>query len=421
MIPLEEALATVLGGCKPLPPVRMPLADAAGCVLAEDVVATAPTPPFANSAMDGYAVRAEDVVDVPVRLPVVAEVAAGHPAGRALGSGEAMRIFTGAVVPEGADAIVMVEHTERVGGGATVEIREPAVLGRHIRGVGDDLQPGDPVASVGDALTPGRIGVLRSVGRVEVTVHPRPRVGVLSTGDELVEDDRPLRPGEIYDSNRPTMLALIREAGGVPVDLGHAGDDENAIHRTFLSAARDCDLVLTTGGVSMGDADLVKKLFGLYAEGRMPVAIMQVAIKPAKPLAFVVFDANRVVMCARPPFPDRLPILGLPGNPVSSMVSFELFARPALRRLAGFPDGRLSRVPLAAVADEPLARKADGKVHFVRVTVSVVDGSLHVLPLRGQGSHQLSAMARADGLVVLPDGDGVAAGERTEVLLLAHL
>lgn len=423
MIPLEEALATVLGGCAALPPARVPLGDAVGCVLAEDVVAAAPTPPFANSAMDGYAVVAADVVEVPVRLPVVGEVAAGHPAERALAPGEAMRIFTGALVPEGADAIVMVESTERLDDGATVEIREPAVLSRHIRAVGDDLQPGDPVASVGDELTPGRIGVLRSVGRVEVLAHPRPRMGVVSTGDELVDGGRPLRPGEIYDSNRATMLAMVAAAGGVPVDLGHVPDDENALQRAIGGAFFDCDLLLTTGGVSMGDTDMVKVVLGRYGEvGAADVRWMQVAIRPAKPLAFGVVNPHRVMFDAdRSELPERFPMIGLPGNPVSSMVSFELFARPALRRLAGFRDDRLSRVPLAAVADESLVRRPDGKVHFVRVAVEVVDGVLHVRPLRGQGSHQLSAMARADALAVLPDGDGVAAGERTEVLLLAHL
>jgi molybdopterin molybdotransferase len=412
---LEEARGHVLGGCAALAAVRVPLGDALGCVLAEDVVASGATPPFASSAMDGYAVRAGDVAEVPVRLPVVAEVAAGHPSGRVLGSGEAMRIFTGAVVPEGADAIVIVENTERVDDGDVVEIRQAAVLGAHIRGVGDDLQPGDPVASVGDELTPGRIGVLRSVGAVEVTVHPRARVGVISTGDELVEGDRALRPGEIYDSNRPTILALVASAGGVPVDLGHAADDEDAIHAALVRGLMGCDLVLSTGGVSMGDTDLVKVVLDRIGDMRW----MQVAIRPAKPLAFGIVRPDRVVFDAdRSGLAEQIPVIGLPGNPVSSMVSFELFARPAMRRLAGHPDDRLVRPALAAVAGEPLPRKPDGKTHFVRVTVENVDGALHVQPLRGQGSHQLSAMARADGLVVLPDGDGVDAGDRVDLLLL---
>lgn len=423
MIPLDEARATVLDGCRPLPPRRVPLDEARGCVLAEEVVAAAPVPPFANTAMDGYAVQAADVATAPVRLPVVAEVAAGHPAERALAAGEAMRIFTGAPIPDGADSIVIVEHTERLDGGAAVEIRRPAVLGAHIRPAGDDLKPGDPVASAGDELTPGRIGVLRSAGRFELTVHPRPRVGVLTTGDELVEDDRPLRPGEIYDSNRPTILAMVAAAGGVPVDLGHAPDDESALHRAIVGAFSDCDLLLTTGGVSMGDTDMVKVVLGRYGEaGAADMRWMQVAIRPAKPLAFgvlhpplVTFDADRSGL------PERFPMIGLPGNPVSSMVSFELFARPALRTLAGHPSHRQVRAPLAAVADEPLPRKPDGKVHYVRVTVEVVDGALHVRPLRGQGSHQLSAMARADGLAVLPDGEGASAGDRVDVLVLGEL
>jgi molybdopterin molybdotransferase len=420
MIPLDEALATVLAGCRALSPEIVPLADAAGCVLAEDVVAPGPIPPFDNSAMDGYAVRVADVTTVPVRLPVVAEVAAGHPADQALAPGQAMRIFTGAPVPEGADAVVIVERTERLDGGAVVEIREPAVPGAHIRLAGDDLQPGDPVAAAGDELTPGRIGVLRSVGRVEVVAHPRPRVGVLCTGDELVEDDRPLRPGEIYDSNRPTILAMVAAAGGVPVDLGRAPDDEEALHRAVVAAFSHCDLLLTTGGVSMGDTDMVKVVLARYGEaGAAEVRWMQVSIRPAKPLGFGVLDPRRIAFDAdRSGLPERFPMIGLPGNPVSSMVSFELFARPALRRLAGHRDDRLSRVPLAAAAGEALERRPDGKIHYVRVTAEVVDGALHVRPLRGQGSHQLSAMARADGLAVLPDGPGVAAGDRVDVLLL---
>ena len=411
-IPLEEALATVLAGCEPLLPQVVGLDRAAGCVLAgDDVVATVAVPPFANSAMDGYAVRAADVADVPVRLPVVAEVAAGHPVDRELQPGEAMRIFTGALVPSGADAIVMVEETERLDGGSVVELRASAEPGQHVRPVGDDVMQGDVVASAGEELTPGRLGLLRSVGVFEVTVRPRPRVGVISTGDELVQGDEPLRPGQIRDTNRPVLLGLVEAAGAVPVDLGHAPDDADAIADVLTAAAASCDAVITTGGVSMGDTDLVKVVLDELA-GPGGMRWMQVAIRPAKPLAF-----GRVGAAGG----RRVPVFGLPGNPVSSMVSFELFARPGLRRLAGHPDDRLSRPRLAAVAAEPLRRRADGKVQFVRVEASVCDGELQVRIAGGQGSHQLSAMARANGLAVLPNGSGVDAGERVDVIVIGDL
>jgi molybdenum cofactor synthesis domain-containing protein len=408
MIPLADAIAHVLAACRPLPPVSTPAADARGCVLAADVVATEPVPAFANTAMDGYAVRAADVVTVPVTLPVVAEVAAGHPAPRPLAAGEAMRIFTGAPMPDGADAVVMVEHTERRDGGKAVEIRVSVQLGSHVRTPGDDLHAGQRVFGAGDELTPARLGVLASLGVAEVSVHPRPRVGVMSTGDELVTAPGPLRPGQIRDSNRPALLALVAEAGFEPVDLGRSADDEAAIAAGIQAGAARCDAVLTSGGVSMGDIDLVKLVLDRIGDMRW----MQVAIRPAKPLAFGVIRA-----------PDRrdVPVFGLPGNPVSSLVSFELFARPGLRKLAGHPHPRLHRPRLAATADEALARRADGKVHFVRVVATAGErGVLHVRSSGGQGSHQLAAMARANALAVLPDGDGARLGEQVEVILLGE-
>jgi molybdenum cofactor synthesis domain-containing protein len=418
MIPLDEAIATVLAGCRPLEPQVRPLADALGCVLVDDVTAAEAVPPFANTAMDGYAVRAADLATVPVELPVVAEVAAGHPATTALAPGQAMRIFTGAPLPDGADAVVMVERTSRLDGGARVEIRASVPPGNHVRGVGDDVKPGDVVVHAGDELTPGRIGVLRSVGVATVRVRPRPRVGVLSTGDELVTGDETLQPGQIRDSNRPTLLAMVASSSNaVPVDLGHVRDDEAALTAAFTDAVDRCDAVLSTGGVSMGDTDLVKVVLDRLgnAAGSAGSADaggmrwMQVEIKPAKPLAFGVIGERRI------------PAFGLPGNPVSSMVSFELFARPGLRRLAGYGDDRLHRPRWRGVTDEPLDRRADGKVHFVRVVARMVDGVLRVRTAGGQGSHQLSAMARANALAVLPDGPGVAAGDPVAVVLLGDV
>jgi molybdenum cofactor synthesis domain-containing protein len=327
-----------------------------------------------------------------------------------------MRIFTGAAVPAGADAIVMVENTSRLDGGATVELRTPAVEGAHIRPVGDDVRPGDVVASVGDALTPGRLGLLRSVGVASVLVRPRPRVGVISTGDELVTGSTALQPGQIRDTNRPVLLGLVAAAGAVPVDLGHVGDDEAAITAVLQSAIESCAAVITTGGVSMGDTDLVKVVLDKLA-GPGAMRWMQVAIRPAKPLAF----GSLVPTTAAADDGRSVPVFGLPGNPVSSMVSFELFARPGLRRLAGYPDGALSRPRLGAVATEPMGRRPDGKTHFVRVEATVRSGRIEVHPAGGQGSHQLSAMARANALAVLPDGDGVATGDPIEVIVVGEL
>ncbi len=420
MVTVEDAVSHVLEGCAPLAARPTPVGSSPGLVLAADVVATEAVPPFANTAMDGYAVRAADVAGAapgsPVTLPVVAEVAAGHPATRVLAAGEAMRIFTGAPIPDGADAVVMVERTERVergdgAGGQAVRIDLAVEPGNHVRAAGEDLKPGEVVFGAGDEVTPARLGVMTSLGIREVMAHPRPRVGVLSTGDELVTGTEPLRPGQIRDSNRPTLLALVAEAGCEPVDLGRAPDDEAAITAAIARGASTCDAVLTSGGVSMGDIDLVKVVLDRMGEMRW----MQVKVRPAKPLAF-----------GRVPGPDgrgRVPVFGLPGNPVSSMVSFALFARPGLRRLAGHPDERLHLPRLAAIAGEPMPRHPDGKTHFVRVAVEVdaaAGGVLRVRSSGGQGSHQLGAMARAGGLAVLPDGDGVAPGGAVTVILLAE-
>ena len=407
MIPLEEARRHVLARVAPLAPVRTPIAAAHGLVLADVVTAPADVPPFANTAMDGYAVRATDTAGAsptsPVRLPVVAEVAAGHPAGRALAAGEAMRIFTGAPMPAGADAVVIVEATERLDDGAAVALHAEVGPGLHVRPAGDDARAGEVLFEPGELLTAAHIGVLANVGAAEVRAVPRPRVGVLSTGDELVPPAQALGPGQIHDSNRPMLLALVADAGFEPVDLGLAPDDEAAIAGALTDATASCDAVLTSGGVSMGDVDLVRVVLDRLGEMRW----MQIAIRPAKPFAFgLVGDRST-------------PVLGLPGNPVSSLVSFELLARPALRRLAGHPDGAILRPATPAVAGDAFARRPDGKVHYARVRLARgADGRLVATSAGAQGSHQLTATARADGLAVLPDGDGIPAGAPLEVLVL---
>ena len=402
MIPLEQAQARVAEAIGALAPTDVAIGEARGLVLAEQVVSTEAIPPFPNTAMDGFAIRAADVATAtettPTKLPIVATVAAGAVAPRPLDVGEAMRIMTGAPMPEGADAVVMVELTETQGEEVSVLASVP--VGNHVRPTGDDLKPGTVVFEVGETLSPAHLGVLASLGRETVLVHARPRVGVFSTGDELVTGPAPLGPGQIRDSNRPTLLALVDEAGGIPVDLGTLADDEQAIEAALLDAADRCDVMITSGGVSMGDFDFVKQVLMRLGD----LNWMQVAIKPAKPFAFGEMMGT--------------PIFGLPGNPVSSSVSFELFARPSILKMMGRPD--TERLWVWALCDEPLLRSPDGKTHFHRAVVrQEPDGGWWVRSAGGQGSHQLSALAAANGLAMLPDGDGSAAGSRVRVMVLS--
>ena len=374
------------------------MGEALGCVTAGVTVAGHDVPSFPNSAMDGFAVRAADTAGAPVTLEVVGTAAAGSAPGVEVGPGQAVRIMTGAILPAGADAIVMVERTAPAGAGA-VTIEAAASAGDHVRHPGEDITAGQTLFDPGTELGPGHLGVLASVGAETVDVVPRARVGVLSTGDELTSAAGDLRPGQIRDSNRPMLLALVARAGCVPVDLGSAPDDEVAITAAIERGVDECDAILTSGGVSVGDFDYVKVVLDRLGEMHW----WQVAVKPAKPLAFGTVRGT--------------PVFGLPGNPVSSLVSFELFARPALRQMMGHRD--LFRPELPAVADEALRRHPDGKVHFVRVVATTDDdGRLHVRPSGGQGSHLLRAMALANALAVLPDGAGVDANATVKVMLL---
>lgn len=401
MIPLDEARAFVLSGCQVAAPAEVPLRAARGLVLARAVDAPEDIPPFANSAVDGFAVRAADVAPTPVTLRVVATVAAGAAPDREVGAGEAIRIMTGAPMPPGADAVVMVEVTELSADGASVVINEPVEPGAAIRAAGEDVRAGQRVFEPGTELGPGHLGVLSSLGMLTAPVRPRPRVGVLSTGDELVEGPAPLAPGQIRDSNRVALLALLDQAGCTGVDLGLVPDTEADITAAILRGVAECDALVTSGGVSMGAFDFVKVVLDRIGDMRW----MQVAIRPAKPLAFGTVDG--------------VPVFGLPGNPVSSMVSFELFARPALRKMMGVPEAAWVRATVPAVADEPMPRRADGKVHFDRVLAAYgTDGRLHVRSAGGQGSHQLTAMAHAGALAVVPNGTGVGAGDLVDVLLI---
>ena len=412
MIPLEDVRATVLGRVVPLEVVEVPIRDALGLVLAERVTAPDAVPPFANTAMDGYAVRAADTAgataESPVRLRVVGDLPAGHAPTVAVGPGEAIRIMTGAPMPDGADAIVIVELTARDDQGRDgddgVLVQRASEPGRHVRAAGGDLRAGEVVFEPGTVLRPAHIGVLATVDAQTVRVHRRARVGVLSTGDELVESG-PLAPGKIRDSNRPMLLSLAADAGATVIDLGSARDDEAAMTATIDAAIADCDVVLTSGGVSVGDYDFVsaalEHIAGDDPTGASVVEWYQVAIKPAKPLCIATVRSTSV--------------FGLPGNPVSSMVSFELFARPALRSMMGHADP--FRPEVLALVDGGLDRRPDGKVHFDRVRVRVEAGRHVVSGVRNQESNALASSAMADGLAILPDGDGVPDGGEVTVML----
>jgi molybdopterin molybdotransferase len=399
VIELEDAQRTILEACPPMAPVESALDDLVGRVLAVDVTAGEDVPPFANSAVDGYAVRAADLVEVPVELTVVGELAAGAaPYDGVLGPGQAVRIMTGAPIPEGADAVAMVEDSARLDGGR-VRLGATVRAGVAVRRAGDDVRAGEVVLRAGTVVTPAVAGVLASVNARRVRAFPGARVAVLSTGDELVIDGSPLRPGQIRESNSTMLAPLLAQAGCVVDRRPVVRDDEAALEAVLRDAAATNDAIVTSGGVSMGDYDVVKAVLGRIAE----MTWMQVAIKPAKPLAF-----GRL---------GGVPVFGLPGNPVSSLVSFELFARPALRRMMGHV--HVARPSVVAVTDVDLRRQPDGKVHFLRVNGAFSDdGRYHVHPVGAQGSHQLVATALADALAVLPDGDGVPAGSDVAVLIL---
>ena len=401
MIPLEDVQAEVLRSVAVLAPVAMPLADALGLVLAEPVIAREPVPPFANTAMDGYAVRAADTTGAseasPVTLRVVGELPAGHAPTAPVGPGEAIRIMTGAPIPDGADAIVMVERTQREGTEAVL-VEHAAEIGDHLRPAGGDVVAGQRVFEPGTVLGAAHLGVIASLGLLEVSVVPRPRVGVLSTGDELREGPGKLAPGQIRDSNRPMLLAMLREAGAEAVDLGIAQDDETYVERALEDALITCDAVITSGGVSVGDYDVVKAVLDRLGV----LQWWQVAIKPAKPLAFGLLRG--------------VPLFGLPGKPGELPRELRALRPPALRKMGGH--GTLHRPEVDAVATAAMRRHPDGKLHLDRVIVHYEDGRYLAERSGPQVSNALAAMAAANGLALLPDGDGAEAGDTIRVMLL---
>lgn len=403
MIPVSEARQFVLSACPVLTPRRVAVSDTSGNVLAEAVRAAVAVPPFANSSMDGYAVRAADTARAPARLRVIGTVVAGDNARPFVSAGESVRIMTGAPLPPGADAVCMVERTHIESGGSIVVVEESVPPGTFIRKTGSDIPAGDVVFSPGTQLGAAHVGVLSSIGVDRVLVHPFPTVGVLSTGDELITSAGALAPGQIRDANRPALLAQLQADGFGTVDLDVAGDDEAALTALLEEGGSRCDAIVSSGGVSVGDRDVMKTVLKDLSGPTM--RSMQVAIKPAKPFAFGMLKKTGT------------PVFGLAGNPVSALVSYELFVRPALRSMAGC--AVLDRPRLAAVADIDLPRPRDGKLHLVRVMARTGPGGVVGVRLAGgQDSHMLRVMAQSNALALLPDGEGVRAGECVEILLL---
>ncbi len=398
---IEEARGLVLGRTTALGAERVGVREALGRVLAEDVTSAEPVPGFDNSAMDGYAVRAGDTTgagtgDRPVRLTVVDESRAGHPAVRALAGGEAIAISTGAMMPDGADAVVRVEDTD--GGGAEVEVRAEVEPGKDIRRSGEDIEAGYTVLRAGAELGPAAVGVLASVGRSEVACAVRPRATVLTTGDELQEPGGPLRPGAIRNSNAHSVAALVERAGAELLGAEIVADDLETTTRA-LAAALEGDLVVVCGGVSVGEHDHVRPAAaGLGVEQ----VFWRVALRPGAPTYFGVAPSGALVF-------------GLPGNPVSAIVTFLLFARPAIRAMMGAADER-RRAQATLAADHPALAK---RTQLVRCRLELGDEGWLAHPTGPQGSHVLTSMLDADALAILPPADApYPAGTRVEIELL---
>jgi len=400
MLTVEEARERVLARFHPLEAEAIPLSDALGRVLAEDALARASSPPFTNSAMDGYALRSADTTganaQAPIRLQLVGEVPAGSVYPRVVQAGEAVRILTGAPLPDGADAALQQELTEVSDGWVT--IAQPVAPGTNIRHAGEDAQPGALLAQAGAELGPAEIALLASLGVSPVRVARRPRVAILATGDELAPLGQPLKPGQIYNSNTPYLIAAVIRAGAEPVALGIAPDREEALREKLAQARQGFDLILTSGGVSVGDYDLVKQL--LSEQGAME--FWRVRMRPGKPLAFGSLGET--------------PLLGLPGNPVSAAVTFELFGRPAIRRMLGA--AQVER-PLIEVTLEGSDQRRSDRRHFVRVRLASRGGRLVARATGEQESHLISSLQGATALLIVPEGEGVIReGELAQALLL---
>jgi molybdopterin molybdotransferase len=398
LISVDEAQRIVLERAKRLDPERVPIERAAARVLAEPVAALLDLPPFPSSAMDGYALRSADTADPPTRLPIVARIAAGSPEDRALAPGEAMAISTGGAVPEGADAVVPLELVEE--SDEAIDVPDPVAQGANVRERAGDVSVGDVVLEPGARLGPAQVAALAAAGVSEVQCSKRPRVGILVTGSELRQPGEPLGAGEIYESNGLLLATALQLAGAVPAQLGVVADDADEHERAMERALLGFDMLITSGGASVGPHDLVR---ATQAKLRVEELFWGVSVKPGKPVAFGVRR-------------DHL-VFNLPGNPVSVLVTFELFVRPAVNVLLGVPD------PLPEYRRAILASAVKRNPHrdeYVRATSRREGDSVVVDPLPGRESHMIASAARADALVAVEAGEGeLAAGEEIRYIAIA--
>jgi molybdenum cofactor synthesis domain-containing protein len=397
LIDHPEAVRLVLENTPPLPVARVPLVEARGLALAEDVAARFDSPPFDNSAVDGYAVRSVDA-QAGRSFKVVDEAPAGRPARKEVGAGEAIKIFTGGVIPEGADAVVMVENTS--GWGEEFELKKAASPGDNMRAAGGDVRQGEVILRAGAELGAPEIALAATQGYGELPVYRRPRVVVISTGSELVEPGtRELSPGEIFDSNSFALLAQALDTGTDVRRVSAVSDESEVLHRVMEQALTDGDVVVTSGGVSVGEKDLVKStILGLGVEQ----VFWGIKLKPGKP----VFFGTREDAC----------FFGLPGNPVSAMVCFELFVRPALMKMMGREDKHRPRIEVYFDAD---VENKFGRMHAMRVTMTQTEQGWRAESVGAQGSGLVSSLTNADALALIgPESEGVRAGEPVQAIVL---
>lgn len=400
MISFEEALDNILSRIQPLGLEKVLLLESLGRIIGEDIYARRDIPPLDNSGMDGYALRFEDIressKDHPVRLKVIEDLPAGFVSKKTIGKGEAIRIMTGAPIPKGADTVIPVEETKKEDGYAF--ILKVASLGENIRRSGEDVKKGDRVISKGDMIRPAEVGMLASVGRSSILVYQKPLVAILCTGDELVDIDGNLDEIKIISSNSYTLAAQVKDCGAVPVQLGIARDRKEEIREKLRQGTR-ADVLISSAGVSVGDYDFAKDALGDLG---MEMAFWQVSMKPGKPLAFGTIQGK--------------PVFGLPGNPVSSMISFEEFVRPSLLKMMGHR--QVFRPVVEAVLQEEI-KKATGRRHFIRAFISFKEGSYFATTTGDQGSGILMSMLKANGLIMIPEDQEIArVGDKVRVQLL---
>ena len=399
MLSVEEARQRILDAVHVLPSEKRGFLDSLGFVLAEDVYAVENIPPFRNSAMDGYAVIAEDTQEAskkhPTELSTIESIPAGCAPTKRVGHGHAARIMTGAMMPNGADAVVKIEETEPEAN--RVKVFGSVAKDENVRFAGESVKQGDQVMAKGKLIRPPEISMLASVNQSTVKVYRRPKVAVISTGDELTPLGEPLKPGKIRDSNRYGIYAQIQEAECYPIDMGIAMDDEMALERKFRQAANEADAIVTSGGVSVGDHDSVRTVLARMGE----INFWRVAMKPGKPQAFG--------------FIDGVPIFGLPGNPVSSLVVFELFVRPALLKMAGHTE--LFRRTYQAILEDDVFNR-DGRVNYMRAIIKSQNGKFYAKTTGPQGSGILYSLVLANGFIIIPAGATISAGETVAAQLL---